>query len=105
MMSYVPCSSVKVKENNKYFIIFTFKLILFCPFSQSYTLPAYFGGVSLTEENTIIEVKAIALSYFLDVSEDWRLVVGDKWERKFLEHVEKYAEIYYPDLEVSNNYF
>jgi hypothetical protein len=68
-------------------------------------LPAYFGGVSLTEENTIIEVKAIALSYFLDVSEDWRLVVGDKWERKFLEHVEKYAEIYYPDLEVSNNYF
>ena len=69
---------------------------------QSYTLPAYFGGVSLTEENTIIDVKAISLSYFLDVSEDWRIITGDKWERKFLEHVEKYADIYYPDLEVRN---
>ena len=68
---------------------------------QSYTLPAYFGGVSLTEESTITEVKAIALSYFLDVSEDWRAVVGDKWEKKFLENVEKYADIYYPDLEVT----
>jgi hypothetical protein len=32
---------------------------------QSYTLPAYFGGVTLSEENTITEVKAVALSYFL----------------------------------------
>jgi hypothetical protein len=70
-------------------------------FPQSYTLPAYFGGVSLSEENTVTEVKAIALSYFLDVSEDWRAVVGDKWEKKFLEDVQKFADTYYPDLEVS----
>ena len=69
-------------------------------YPQSYTLPAYFGGVSLTEDNTITEVKAIALSYFLDVSEDWRLIVGDKWERKFLQEVEKSADIFFPDLEV-----
>jgi hypothetical protein len=55
----------------------------------------------LTEDNTITEVKAIALSYFLDVSEDWRLIVGDKWERKFLQEVEMSAEVFFPDLEVT----
>ena len=66
-------------------------------------MPAYFGGVSLSDENAITEVKAVALSYFLDVSEEWRATVGDKWEKKFLENVEKYAPDYYPDLEVSEN--
>jgi len=47
----------------------------------------------------VTEVKAMALSYFLDVSEEWRIAVGDKWERKFIQDVEKYLYLY-PDLEV-----
>ena len=46
-------------------------------------------------------VKAVSLSYFLDVSEDWKNLVGDEWEKQFLEDVEKFADLYYPDLEVN----
>ena len=46
-------------------------------------------------------VKAVSLSYFLDVSEDWKNLVGDDWEKQFLEDVEKFADLYYPDLEVN----
>jgi hypothetical protein len=42
----------------------------------------------------------VALSYFLDVTEDWQTLVGDKWEKLLLEDVEKFASHYYPDLEV-----
>ena len=54
----------------------------------------------MSDDQTVTYVKAVALSYFLDVTEDWQTLVGDKWEKQFLEDVRKFAEIYYPDLEV-----
>ena len=68
---------------------------------QTYALPAFFGGVSVSDDDTVTEVKAVTLSYFLEVTEDWQAKLGDEWERKFLEDVEKNAALYYPDLEVS----
>ena len=64
-------------------------------------LPAFFGGVSLTDYSTVTGVKAVTTSYFLDVSEDWRFKVGDQWERQLLEDVKNKAVVYCPDLEVS----
>ena len=67
---------------------------------QTYILPAFFGGEIVSDDQTVTYVKAVALSYFLDVTEDWQNLVGDKWEKLLLEDVEKLASHYYPDLEV-----
>ena len=64
-------------------------------------LPAFFGGVSLTEYDMVTSVKALTLSYFLDVSEDWRVEVGDLWERQLLKDVQSKSKVFCPDLEVS----
>ena len=56
------------------------------------------------DETTVSYVKAVSLSYFLDVSEDWKILLGDAWEKQLLNDVEKFADYYYPDLEVSNLY-
>ena len=70
---------------------------------KQYVLPAFFGGEVLgDDETTVTYVKAISLSYFLDVSEDWLNLVGNEWENQFLEDVQNFAEMYYPDLEVYN---
>ena len=54
------------------------------------------------DETTVSYVKAVSLSYFLDVSEDWKILLGDAWEKQLLNDVEKFADYYYPDLEVSD---
>ena len=64
-------------------------------------LPAFFGGVSLTDYDTVTKVSAVTTSYFLDVSEDWRAMLGDRWEKQLLEDVQNKAPTYCPDLEVS----
>ena len=65
-------------------------------------VPAFFGGEVLGDDQTTVRyVKAVSLSYFLDISEDWQALVGDKWEKQFLEDVQRFAEEYYPDLEVT----
>ena len=55
------------------------------------------------DETTVSYVKAVSLSYFLDVSEDWKILLGDAWEKQLLNDVEKFADYYYPDLEVSKS--
>jgi predicted RND superfamily exporter protein len=67
---------------------------------ESYTLPFFFGGITLTEINTVSNVDAIALAYFLDASEDWRLEVGDRWEQKVLDSLLQRRNDIAPDLEV-----
>ena len=64
-------------------------------------LPAFFGGVSLTDYDTVTRVSAVTTSYFLDVSEDWRAMLGDRWEKQLLEDVQNKAPTFCPDLEVS----
>ena len=54
----------------------------------------------MSEIGTVRNVKAVAISYFLDVSENWRNQVGDNWEKQFLNDIEKFAATYYPDVEV-----
>ena len=75
----------------------------FFPSLQSYALPVFFGGVTLTEVNTVSNVKAIAVAYFLNVDEKWKERTGDLWEKGFLEDLKEKAEIYAPDLEVGKN--
>ncbi|QQP51320.1 Uncharacterized protein FKW44_012644 [Caligus rogercresseyi] len=67
---------------------------------ETYVLPVFFGGVSLSDINTVTEVKAVAISYFLDVSEEWREELGQKWERQFLDAMQELGPYYAPDLEV-----
>ena len=68
---------------------------------QQYVLPAFFGGEILGDDNTTVTyVEAVSLSYFLDISEDWKILVGDAWEKQLLSDVEKFANSFYPDLEV-----
>ncbi|XP_040572287.1 patched domain-containing protein 3 isoform X2 [Lepeophtheirus salmonis] len=67
---------------------------------ETYALPIFFGGVSLTDINTIIGVKAVALSYFLDVSEEWRDNLGLRWEKKFLDALREIGPYFAPDLEI-----
>ena len=65
-------------------------------------LPAFFGGEILGDDDTTVTyVKAVSLSYFLDISEDWKILVGDAWEKQLLRDVEKFANSLYPDLEVA----
>ena len=67
---------------------------------ESYILPIFFGGTVLNDDNiTVQSVSAVGLSYFLDVSEEWQITVGDQWERQFLHDVEMYESLY-PDLKV-----
>ena len=69
---------------------------------QQFVLPAFFGGEVLGDDDTTVSyVKAVSLSYFLDVSEDWKILVGDAWEKQLLSDVEKFADSFYPDLEVN----
>ncbi len=63
-------------------------------------MPAFFGGVSLTESGTVSNVGAVALAYFLDSREQWQLDLGTEWEAQFLKDVQALSEIYAPDLEV-----
>ena len=66
-----------------------------------YFLDLFFGGIQLnSDEVTVHSVEAIGLSYFLDVSEDWRGTVGDMWEKQFLDDVKHFGPLYYPDLVV-----
>ena len=51
---------------------------------QQYTLPSYFGGIEVSEIGTVRKVEAVSLNYFLDVTDDWQISVGDRWERNFL---------------------
>lgn len=76
--------------------------IYFNPFTfEAITMPAFLGGVEFGEEDHIIgEVKGVALAYFLDVSEEWMVEVGDNWERKLLEQVANLSAIYAPDLQI-----
>ena len=76
--------------------------IFFDPYSfETYKLPIFFGGTAVDEdESTVKSVNAIGLSYFLDVSEDWLSLVGDQWEKQFLNDIEKYQNEYFPDLKV-----
>ena len=67
--------------------------ITFDPYTfQQYNLPAYFGGVDMDEIGIVTGVKAVALNYFLDVSEDWLLVAGEAWERKFLNEIDRISD-------------
>ena len=66
-------------------------------------LPAFFGGEILGDDETTVRyVKAVSLSYFLDVSDEWKILVGDAWEKQLLNDVSKFAESYYPDLKVKS---
>jgi len=67
---------------------------------ETYTLPAFFGGVNLSDVNTVERVGAVALAYFLDSREQWRQDVGDRWEAEMLKRVEELSKIYSPDLKV-----
>ena len=51
---------------------------------QQYTLPSYFGGIEVSDIGTVRKVEAVSLNYFLDVTDDWQVSVGDQWERNFL---------------------
>jgi len=50
--------------------------------------PMYFGGIKLTEDNTIDGVEAVSLVYFLDSQEDWMVERGSAWEASFLAAVQ-----------------
>ena len=55
---------------------------------QGYAFPMYFGGVNVSEINTIESVEAMSLTYFLDAQEDWMVERGSAWEASFLAAVE-----------------
>ena len=71
----------------------------FCPL-QTFPLAAFFGGVTLTDLNTLTDVKSVGLSYFLDQSEEWMVEVGDEWERGFLRDLQTLGKVFAPNLEV-----
>ena len=51
---------------------------------KGYTFPMYFGGIELSEINTIDSAAALSLIYFLDAGEDWQVERGSTWEAAFL---------------------
>jgi len=74
--------------------------LTFDPFTfEQYTLPSHMGGFKLSEDGIVDGVEALALSYFLDVTEDWQTNVGEQWERKFLETLEN-AENILEDIKI-----
>eukprot|EP00095_Tigriopus_kingsejongensis_P005739 maker-scaffold28_size608977-snap-gene-1.19 protein:Tk05739 transcript:maker-scaffold28_size608977-snap-gene-1.19-mRNA-1 annotation:"AGAP010394-PA" len=67
---------------------------------ETVTMAAFLGGVEHGEDHIIKDAKAMSLAYFLDVSEDWMVTVGDDWERQLLEDVSNLSATYAPDLEI-----
>jgi len=55
---------------------------------EPFTFPMFFGGIQLSEYNTIEKVGAVSLAYFLDSSEEWKKERGLLWEDAFLKTVE-----------------
>ena len=55
--------------------------------------------------NVVEDVSAVALAYFLDVSDPRSLLTGDRWEAAFIEDVERLREAYAPDLVVRYSIF
>ena len=73
--------------------------LTFDPFTfEQHTLPAHMGGVMVTD-GIVDRVQALALSYFVDVSEEWQDMVGEMWERKFLAAMEQ-ANDMFEDIEI-----
>ena len=62
---------------------------------EQYTLPVHMGGFTLSEIGVVERVEALALSYFLDVTEDWQDKVGEEWERKFLQTMDSASELFH----------
>ena len=54
---------------------------------EPFTFPMFFGGIHLSEINTIEKVEAVSLAYFLDSSEEWKKDRGLLWEDAFLKTV------------------
>ena len=51
---------------------------------KGYAFPMYFGGIELSDVNTIVTAEALSLTYFLDTSEPWMKKRGSAWEASFL---------------------
>jgi hypothetical protein len=67
--------------------------ITFHPYTfRQYNLPLYFGGLEVNDLGTVAGAEAVALNYFLDISEEWLMPVGDEWEKAFLRAMEAVAE-------------
>jgi hypothetical protein len=64
---------------------------------QRYTFPFFTGGVSLSEDSTIVDMKVLALNYFLDSTTEANIMIGSKWEDAFLELI---ARQNMPDIEI-----
>ena len=54
---------------------------------EPFKFPMFFGGIELSEINTIDKVAAVSLAYFLDSQEKWMKDRGLLWEDAFLETV------------------
>ena len=54
---------------------------------EPFKFPMFFGGIELSEINTIDNVAAVSLAYFLDSQEEWMKDRGLLWEDAFLETV------------------
>jgi hypothetical protein len=60
----------------------------------------FFGGLTLSDVNTVESVKAVGVAYFLDSADNWKEEVGNKWEKRVLDDVLELKDVYAPDLEV-----
>lgn len=67
---------------------------------KSYTLPFFFGDVTLSDVNTVESVGAVGIAYFLDSSDSERNELGDRWEKRVLDSLLDLKAVYAPDLEV-----
>ena len=54
---------------------------------EPFKFPMFFGGIELSEINTIDKVSAVSLAYFLNSQEEWMKDRGLLWEDAFLETV------------------
>ena len=74
--------------------------LTFDPYTfEQFTLPVHMGGFTLSEVGTVDKVEAVALSFFLDVTDDWQDDVGEVWERRFLETMTE-AQQMFGDIEI-----
>ena len=74
--------------------------LTFDPYTfEQFTLPVHMGGFTLSEVGTVDRVEAVALSFFLDVTDDWQDDVGELWERRFLETMTE-AQQMFGDIEI-----
>jgi len=62
-----------------------------------YDIPFFTGGVSLSEDSTITEMKYLALNYFLTSATDFDVQTGTKWEDAFLTLI---RELRLPGIEI-----